>query len=158
MKWAYLLNLSTSTMRESYPLDFGNPLMKSINISSHTRFGMGSGCNSPAGITDSLVPLTDYTFSHMSFGIKVWSKAGIKDEDLERTNLPSYSKIHCSNENLATLVGSSSILYLMLYNSSSFKTSCTTLILINEGVANALNSICTGIMDSVSAVLLFNPG
>lgn len=50
MKWAYLLNLSTTMSRESNTPDFGSPSIKSIDIlPSQICPGMGSGCRSHAG-------------------------------------------------------------------------------------------------------------
>ena len=47
IKGAYLLNLSTTTKMVSQPSDFGNPSMKSKNISSQTCCGIGRGCSRP---------------------------------------------------------------------------------------------------------------
>lgn len=50
MKWAYLLNLSTTMSRESNTPDFGSPSIKSIDIlPSQICCGMGSDCRSHAG-------------------------------------------------------------------------------------------------------------
>ncbi|MCH86217.1 hypothetical protein A2U01_0007071 [Trifolium medium] len=51
MKCEYLDNLSTTTKIASYPLhlDFGRPVMKSMDTSSHTLSGIGSGCSNPPG-------------------------------------------------------------------------------------------------------------
>jgi len=43
IKWPYLLSLSTTTKMESYPLDLGNLVIKSMLISSHTAAGIGKG-------------------------------------------------------------------------------------------------------------------
>ena len=47
IKWAYLLNLSTTTKMVSLPSDFGNPSMKSKDISYQTCCGIDRGCNRP---------------------------------------------------------------------------------------------------------------
>jgi hypothetical protein len=49
IKWPYLDNLSTTTNIASYPLDFGRPVMKSIEMSSQILSGIGKGCNRPIG-------------------------------------------------------------------------------------------------------------
>lgn len=48
-KWQYLLNLSTTTRMVSNPLEEGRPTMKSKEMSSQSRLGIGRGCNRPAG-------------------------------------------------------------------------------------------------------------
>jgi hypothetical protein len=50
MKWADLLSLSTTTMMASFCLvEFGNPVMKSLEMVSHFHSGIGRGCNNLAG-------------------------------------------------------------------------------------------------------------
>jgi hypothetical protein len=50
IKWETLLSLSKNTMMASLCLvDFGNPMMKSMEMVSHFHSGIGRGCNSPAG-------------------------------------------------------------------------------------------------------------
>jgi hypothetical protein len=50
IKWADLLNLSTTTMMASFCLvDVGNPVMKSMEMVSHFHFGIGRGCKNSAG-------------------------------------------------------------------------------------------------------------
>ena len=43
MKWAYLVNLSTTTNMTFIPWDFGKPVMKSIEIEFHALSGIGRG-------------------------------------------------------------------------------------------------------------------
>jgi hypothetical protein len=44
IKWADLLNLSTTTMMVSFCLvDVGNPMMKSMEMVSHFHSGIGRG-------------------------------------------------------------------------------------------------------------------
>jgi hypothetical protein len=50
MKWASLLNLSTTTMMASFCLVvLGSPVIKSMEMVSHFHYGIGRGCNSPVG-------------------------------------------------------------------------------------------------------------
>jgi hypothetical protein len=50
IKWADLLNLSTTTMMASfYLVEVGNLVMKSMEIVSHFHSGIVRGCNNPAG-------------------------------------------------------------------------------------------------------------
>ena len=50
MKWEYLLKFSTMTMMTSFFLvDFGNPVMKTMEMVSHFHYGIGRGCNSSVG-------------------------------------------------------------------------------------------------------------
>lgn len=48
-KWLYLLKLSATTRMVSNPLEEGKPTMKSREISSQIRLGIGRGCNRQAG-------------------------------------------------------------------------------------------------------------
>ncbi len=48
MKWAILLNWSTTTMMASNPLDGGKLTMKSMDTLSHGLLGISKGCNKPA--------------------------------------------------------------------------------------------------------------
>lgn len=45
-KWLYLLNVSIINIMTLYPLDRGNPLMKSILMSTYALLGTDNGCNS----------------------------------------------------------------------------------------------------------------
>lgn len=47
IKWAYLLHLSTSTIMVSFPSDFGNPSIKSIDIWVQACWGTVKGCRRP---------------------------------------------------------------------------------------------------------------
>lgn len=47
IKWANLVTLSTTTKIAEYLDDWGNPLMKSIEIEVQTLTGIGWGCKSP---------------------------------------------------------------------------------------------------------------
>ena len=49
-KCPYLDKRSITTMITEYPCEFGSPSMKSIDISSQIRSGIGSGCSNPAGV------------------------------------------------------------------------------------------------------------
>ena len=50
-KWAHLVNLSTITHIESFPLvDLGRWVTKSMTMLSHFHWGMSSGCNVPPGL------------------------------------------------------------------------------------------------------------
>jgi hypothetical protein len=49
MKREYLLSFSITTIMASFFLvDFGNPVMKSMEMVSHFHYGIGRGCNNPA--------------------------------------------------------------------------------------------------------------
>ena len=67
MKLLYLLNLSTIIMITLYPLDKGNPFMKSILISTHTLLGIGRGCKAPAGLRFFVLFLWHTSHSLMNF-------------------------------------------------------------------------------------------
>jgi hypothetical protein len=45
MKWTYSVNLSTISIIISLPLDFGNPIIKSISIIDQVYVGIGKGYN-----------------------------------------------------------------------------------------------------------------
>jgi len=47
LKWAYLLNLSTTKSMTLLPIDLGSPSMKSMDMSSHTLPRICIGCNRP---------------------------------------------------------------------------------------------------------------
>ena len=50
MKWALLVNISTTTNMESCLLEvIGSPTMKSTDITSHLHFGISWSCNKPVG-------------------------------------------------------------------------------------------------------------
>jgi hypothetical protein len=50
IKWADLLNLSSTTMMASFCLvEVGNPVMKSMEMVSHFHSGIGRGCNNHVG-------------------------------------------------------------------------------------------------------------
>ena len=70
MKCANLVNWSTTTKILSFPSDRGNPSMKSIDISSHFRFGMCKGwSNLGVKIFFSFVPMEFVTFYHIMLDI-----------------------------------------------------------------------------------------
>jgi hypothetical protein len=43
MKWAYFVNLSTTTRMTFFPFDFGKPLIKSMLMKVQTMVGIGRG-------------------------------------------------------------------------------------------------------------------
>lgn len=49
LKWAALEYLLTTTIITVCPLNAGNRTMKSNDMSSHTKDGIGSGCKRPMG-------------------------------------------------------------------------------------------------------------
>lgn len=56
-KWAYLVYWSTITIITVYPLEDGNPSIKSIEMSVHIWAGMGNGWSNPAGFIQSVLNL-----------------------------------------------------------------------------------------------------
>lgn len=61
-KWTYLLKRSTTAKIESDLPDLGSPSTKSIEISSHTKWGLGKGCRRLDRESARLVLLTHWTF------------------------------------------------------------------------------------------------
>jgi len=55
MKWAYLLNLSTTTKMMFFPLELGKPSTKSILMSTKGAWGMGRGWSRLGVLTFSLL-------------------------------------------------------------------------------------------------------
>lgn len=52
IKCPYFVSVSTTTSTISTPFDRGSPSTKSINISSQTQDGIGSGWKRPVGLTE----------------------------------------------------------------------------------------------------------
>ena len=50
MKCAILVNRSTTTKMDVWPLDEGNCTMRSIDMDDHGVSGMGKGCGIPYGL------------------------------------------------------------------------------------------------------------
>jgi hypothetical protein len=64
-KWAIFVSRSMITQIESYPLVvLGNPIIKSILISSHFHVGIGNDCNGPTAFM--CMALTRLQVSHLA--------------------------------------------------------------------------------------------